>query len=345
MVRLTTLALLPVLALASPAFAADGEKAKEADPARQKASEKRFARLKDYLKEKRVSHVVELLAEWGEFADANQQDDVLKWVADLREHDDVAPFGREPFKKIGYRGVKATAEVGKDELPSAFFVDEFSRLPPPTKWRWNEVVGAQLIVASKTFVARSNNETVHRCVVLTNADVAEFQGIDGCLVISSGSVKVFRQMDRGVIESAVICRGDVEFVFDRPPDRVQVRAGGTITDVNPVVKRRLKPEEIGFVEKDDKLLGFKFYSCIEDGLTAKADKGVVTVSKVDAKKPFAKAGVKDGDVIEAINGEKVPSLHELDRLLCRATVASGVAKLTVKRGDKSEVIEVKLADW
>ena len=89
----------------------------------------------------------------------------------------------------------------------------------------------------------------------------------------------------------------------------------------------------------------KFYSSAKDGLEATADKEVVTVSKLDEKKPFAKAGVKKGDVIESINGTKVPSLHELDRLLCRATVASGVAKLAVKRGDDKKVIEVKLADW
>jgi S1-C subfamily serine protease len=96
---------------------------------------------------------------------------------------------------------------------------------------------------------------------------------------------------------------------------------------------------------DTKLLGVKFYSAAEDGLEATAEKGVVTVSKLDEKKPFAKAGVQNGDVIESINGEKVPSLHELDRLVCRATVASGVAKLKVKRDKGTEVIEVRLADW
>lgn len=41
----------------------------------------------------------------------------------------------------------------------------------------------------------------------------------------------------------------------------------------------------------------------------------------------------------------MPSLHELDRLVCRATVASGTARLKVRRGDSTDVIEVPLFDW
>lgn len=342
MLRLVSLAML--LAIALPVIAADTEKEKQKDPARQKAAEKRFEKLKDYLKERRVSHVVELLAEWGEFAEANQQDDVLRWVVvDLLDTEDgfAKVLGAQPFKKMGYRGVKATAEVDEGEYPSAFFVDEFARVPPPKIWRRNEVVNSQLIVASKALVVRPNNDPSSGCVVLTNAEVAEFHAPTNCVVISSGSVKVIRAM----YGSVVVCRGYAEYKFNQPPDGVRVRAGGTITDVNPVVKGRQKPDGVGAVEKDDKLLGLKFYSCTEDGLTATAIKEVVTVSKLDAKKPFAKAGVKEGDVIESINGQKVPSLHELDRLLCRATVASGVAKLKLKRGDKTEEVEVKLADW
>lgn len=349
MSRLVAFALL--LALALPASAADKEK--EKDPARQKAAEKRFEKLKEYLKERRVSHVVEVLAEWGEFADANQQDDILRWVQDLREKEEgvAGALAYVTFEKVGYRGVKATAKVGEGEFPSAYFVDEFSRDPPPKKWRWNEVVGGQLVVASKTLVARPNKETAHGCVILTNAAVAELHGLNGCLVIASGSVKVVRQMPGSMDKSAVICRGDAEYAFLTPPvyspsSAGYVWAGGSITDINPNPIKGKKSPLLG-TEKDDKMLGMKFYSCTEDGLTATADAKAktVTVSKLDAKKPFAKAGVKEGDVIESINGERVPTLHELDRLLCRATVASGVAKLTLKRGDKSELIEVKLADW
>lgn len=346
MLRFVPLALL-VIAL--PATAADKEKEKVKDPDRQKAAEKRFEKLEEYLKERRVSHVVELLAEWGEFADTTQQDAVLRWVADLREKEEgvAIELGRQPPKRNRASGVKATAEVGEGELPSAYLVDEFLRDPPPKKWRWNEMLGGQLIVASKTLIARPNKSTAHGCVMLTNAAVAEFEALDGCLVISSGSVKVMRQMSGSLDKSAVVCRGDAEYTFATPPvypGAGFVWAGGTIKDSNPNLLPGKTSPLLG-VEKDEKLLGMKFYSCTEDGLTATARKDVVTVSKLDAKKPFAKAGVKEGDVIESINGQKVPSLHELDRLLCRATVASGVAKLKLKRGDKAKEVEVKLADW
>ncbi len=71
---------------------------------------------------------------------------------------------------------------------------------------------------------------------------------------------------------------------------------------------------------------------------------MVTVKAVDAKKPFAAAGVKAGDVIESVNGKPVDSLVELNRLLCRATVASGTAKLKLTRDGKSQEIAVKLAE-
>jgi hypothetical protein len=338
MSRLVAFALL--LALALPASAADKDK----DTARQKAAEKRFEKLKEYLKERRVSHVVEVLAVWGEFADANQQDDILRWVQDLREKEEgvATALGRQRFE-IGYRGVKASADLGKKEIPvSAYFVDDYLRALPPRTLPYNEGVFNQLVVSSKALVARPNMGA-RGCVLLTNAAVAEFHGLDNCLVISSGCVSVTRT----IWSSAVVCRGDMECVLEARAHGGFVWAGGKITDVNPVAKGRKKAEEVGSVEKDDKLLGMKFYSCTEDGLTATADAKAktVTVSKLDAQKPFAKAGVKEGDVIESINGERVPTLHELDRLLCRATVASGVAKLTLKRGDKSELIEVKLADW
>ena len=341
MPRLVTLALLSLFALALPAPAADKGKGKEVDPARKKAAEKRFAKLKDYLTERRVTHVVELLAEWGEFADATQQDDVLGWVADLREKEEglAAALGRTAFK-IGYRGVKATAEVGEKEVPSAYFVEEFCSGKPPKKRLTSDPLARQLVVASKTLVPWTNT-SAEKCVILTNAAVAEFHGLDDCLVISSGSVSV----TTGISMSAVVCRGNAEYTFHPNPYMGHVWAGGAVTDATPVAWDRKRPEDVGAVEKDDKLQGMKFYSAAEDGLEATAEKGVVTVSKVDEKKAFGQAGLQKGDVIETINGEKVPSLHELDRLACRATVASGVAKVKVKRGDKSEVIEVKLADW
>jgi hypothetical protein len=179
-------------------------------------------------------------------------------------------------------------------------------------------------------------------MVFTNAAVATLPPLSQCIVVSSGSV----DSDGYLYGSVVVCRGEAKFRWKEGEGSL-VRAGGAVVNMDAwrgkEAVSKADPEKV--FANDTKLLGVKFYSATEDGLKATADKGVVTVKAVDEKKPFAKAGVARGDVIERVNGEPVPTLHELDRLLVRATVASGTARLKVKRDGKAQVIEVKLADW
>lgn len=344
MPRLAALALLSLFALAAP-FALAADKGKEVDPVRKKEAEKRFEKLKDYLKERRVTHVVELLAEWGEFAGEAEHDAVMGMALEIAEE------GKAEAKKLGksggwvlvpelkYRGASATAEVKNlRTAASSYFVDEFVCVNPGRVK--DDTPAEHLIVASRLLRAWSNTRA-DNCVILTDAATAEIDGCDSCLVVAAGNLS----SKHGLYHSTVVCRGDVEYMAYEQESSL-IKAGGKLTDRYAIyTKAAWKPDPLRAFPGDTKLMGVKFYSVADDGLEATERKERVTASKVDAAKAFGKAGVKAGDEIEQVNGERVDSLHDLDRLVCRATVASGVAKLKVKRGEKSEVIEVKLADW
>jgi hypothetical protein len=331
----STLGLLLSLLVLAPAGVADDKD--KAD--RKKEAEKRLAKLPEYCKERRATHLVELLAEWGEFADANQQDELMALGAALAA-DAKEEVGLNVRPRIGYRGTSATTadrRIGSDA--SAYFVDEFVCTPPLAGRTAEHVLGKHVLVASRTLTARPNQPT-RECVVFTNAAVATFPTLSKSIIVSSGSVDSDDYLS-GVL---IVCRGDATFRMWEREASALVRAGGKVTNAI-TIKEAAKPDPDRVFANDTKLLGVKFYSVAEDGLTATAEKAGVTVSKLDDKKPFAAAGLKTGDVIETVNGEKVPTLHELDRLLVRATVASGTARLKLKRGNAAQVIEVKLADW
>lgn len=331
--------LLGLLLLAVMAPLATADEKEQAT--RKKEAEKRLAKLPEYCKERRVTHLVELLAEWGEFADANHQDEVMLLGRALAD-DAKEEVGIKVLPRIGYRGTSATTNVLRMGDPSAYFVDEIvCTQSPNVRESPGHVLGGQLLVVARTVTARPNSPMME-CMVFTNAAVSTLPALNQCLVVSSGSV----DLDRDLNVAVVVCRGQAKFRWQER-EKSLVRAGGAVTNIDAWRGKDAvsKPDPDKVFANDPKLLGVKFYSATEDGLEATADKGVVTVKAVDGKKAFAKAGVAKGDVIERVNGEPVPTLHELDRLLVRATVASGTARLKVKRDGKAQVIEVKLADW
>jgi serine protease Do len=81
---------------------------------------------------------------------------------------------------------------------------------------------------------------------------------------------------------------------------------------------------------------------MQKGLDLKVDKGVL-VSGVADDSPADKAGLKDGDVILAFNGDAVASPDEL-RGLVRAAGAGSTAKLDVVRDGKKMTIDVTLGE-
>jgi hypothetical protein len=317
-----------------------------AETEKQKA-EKRFKKFEDYCQGRRVTHVIELLVEWREYVGFDERQHVLEMTNAIYEDaiaahtaaaksDGKRAAHRPPRLSFGQRVVTSERGFASGHM----YVGETCVLRTPEGGGGAERprVRDQLLVASREFEVASEWSSVEKCVILSNAEATVIGKLEDSLLLATGRVTVqdVEGSDLAVRAEVAVKTGLQSLIVT---GRDVVGWGGKkLTADSPQYQNTM-------TANDTKLLGVKFYSSAEDGLEATAVKGVVTVSKVDEKKPFAVAGVKKGDVIEKVNGEPVPSLHELDRLLCRATVASGIARLKLKRGDETHVIEVKLADW
>jgi len=79
------------------------------------------------------------------------------------------------------------------------------------------------------------------------------------------------------------------------------------------------------------------------GITSETEKGGgVKVEAVAEDAPAGKAGIKEGDVITALDGEKIADYDAMIDFLSRKK-PDDVVKFTLKRGDKQLTVEVKLA--
>jgi S1-C subfamily serine protease len=101
----------------------------------------------------------------------------------------------------------------------------------------------------------------------------------------------------------------------------------------------LKSEFIGegpFVKKPEIGKGFL-------GLATKTAKGGIEVTKLGKKSPAEEAGIKEGDLIRTLNGEKLDSREKLQSIL--AELAAG-DKITfeITRDGKDETINLKLGE-
>jgi hypothetical protein len=147
--------------------------------------------------------------------------------------------------------------------------------------------------------------------------------LDGAVILCTGDVRIGFQ----VRNSLIVAGGGITFTL-KSLEESALSAGAV-----------LRPEE-------PKLAEFlRFYDCASEGLHVRAEDKTVFVTKVDAGKPFAAAGVQPGDRVVKVNDVPVRSVRELNRLLCRAEVGyPGTAALFLARGEKGVDAVVKLAD-
>lgn len=101
--------------------------------------------------------------------------------------------------------------------------------------------------------------------------------------------------------------------------------------------RMLKSEFIGegpFAEKPEKGKGFL-------GLATKDVEGGIEVTKVGKKSPAEEAGIKEGDLLRTLNGEKLDSRKKLQSILAELAAGDKLA-LEITRDGKDETINLKL---
>ncbi len=321
-----------------------GDKEKPAE-----AAKKRFAKLPEYVKERKVMHLVETLVEWREYADLTERDEVMDLVLQVYNEVDAKytpPKPRQGLKKKGlyyplteHRGFVTSGE--KDFWRHHTYLGETCVLRAKDFADKYMFANRQLVIASSALDIDSNANP-EDVIFLTNARTTHIGSFGDCIVITTGSLDLGVEKARGAGHMsgvAVLALGSISL---NSASNCVLCAGGAIK-----LFHGGNPSETAIHLPNDKtVFGLKGYSSAEDGLEAAVGKdGAVSVTKVADKKPFAAAGVKAGDVLLTVNGGKVDSLHELNRLLCRATVASGTARLKLRRGTDTEIVEVKLADW
>lgn len=102
-------------------------------------------------------------------------------------------------------------------------------------------------------------------------------------------------------------------------------------------ERMLKSEFIGegqFAQKPEKGKGFL-------GLATKSAEGGIEVTKVGKKSPAEEAGIKEGDLLRTLNGEKLESREKLQSILAELAAGDKLA-LEITRDGKDETVNLKL---
>ncbi len=101
--------------------------------------------------------------------------------------------------------------------------------------------------------------------------------------------------------------------------------------------RMLKSEFIGegpFAEKPKKGKGYL-------GIATKPAEGGIEVTKVGKKSPAEEAGIKEGDLLRTLNGEKLDSREKLQSILAELAAGDKLA-FEITRDGKDEPVNLKL---
>jgi hypothetical protein len=148
--------------------------------------------------------------------------------------------------------------------------------------------------------------------VIFSAGSAQLGSITNSVVFCDGDVTV----QYHITNSLIVARGDV-----RCPSTVRGSRIVTCsfvgyaprTGFQDTILKEAQPIPLGFV---------KFFDPAREGIAVEAAEGGVRVKDADAAKPFAKAGLRKGDLIVSLGGEPVAS-PEVFRRVLRAKMAVG----------------------
>jgi hypothetical protein len=165
-------------------------------------------------------------------------------------------------------------------------------------------------------------DTAIHSVIVSSGDV-EVKRARNCLIIARGTIQC---EDNGPVDfqnCRLVSAGRVLI-----PERFRLRASNCVVEENATMP-------LGFV---------RFFGPAREGVVVESADGGVRVKTVDAAKPFAKAGLRVGDLITAVQGEAVDSPETFRRLLRRAWVGDEDCRLGVLRNGKGLTIHVPLSE-
>lgn len=187
----------------------------------------------------------------------------------------------------------------------------------------------------KSFIAASarlRTAAFGHCVVLAGGSV-EAEGAADSVIVCDGDFTA----RGGISRSVVVARGAV--TFDATRDSVIVTVGPSgipkKVDVSRSVIRENEPTPLGFV---------KFFDPADAGITVEAAEGGVRVKEVAVGKPFARAGLRAGDLITGVDDAVVVSPESFRRLLRRKLAEGKETLFKVRRAHQAVAITVPLGN-
>jgi hypothetical protein len=172
-----------------------------------------------------------------------------------------------------------------------------------------------------------------QCIIVASGSVDIRERVANAIVFANGNVRIADSL----WGSLIICNGDVE-VETGAIERSVILCRGTLTAGRSLIRDSV-------IERNERNpLGlFKFFELAQVGLAVDEVKKELRVASVDNNNPFARAGLKSGDVILALQDAKVASVEDFRNRL-RARYLAGEATLSVRRGTAEIGIRVSFRD-
>jgi hypothetical protein len=220
--------------------------------------------------------------------------------------------------------VKLTAAPGREIVADRLTLPRvaFDRRPAFVRAEEAELgFGQTLVAASGPF----RGDVLSYSVVLASGSVT-LGGVIGSLIICDGDVTF--QSGQGCL---IIARGTVKCASSMSECRVV--AGKSV-----ILVRKEKAEVLDCTIEENvaRPLGFvQFFDPAREGIVVESAASGVRVKAAEEGKPFAKAGLRVGDLITAVDGDAADSPETFRRLLRRGWVYAEGLTLRVQRGDNA----------
>jgi RNA polymerase sigma factor (sigma-70 family) len=299
----------------------------------------------------------------------------LRKLAEAGEVDQAAElFGRLPPRGDEEAGWQVMSELAARliELGRQEFKDlrKRDRIPPRSEYlpagdfrRWAEKTHPQVLCTRQLANPQGPTEFVRACAargedisvvahssfndLLVSAGAVRGPIMSDCVIFAAGSVGVL-----DINRSIVVCDGDLTaragihecLVIARG----EVRSGSTVGDCRMITSASLHLPKTAFLtgtkvkERVPVPLGFvKFFDPTQAGITVAAAEGGVRVQSAEEGKPFARAGMRVGDLVVALGDAPTDSPETFRRRLRTALVEGGEMTLRVHRDGKAMEVRVR----
>lgn len=170
---------------------------------------------------------------------------------------------------------------------------------------------------------------VESSLIICDGDVELFGHLwrERCVIIANGNIRAAEEKSIPITRSLLCAAGDI--IQTTPGgDNNLFLAGGS-------VKFALPPKNVAEIREKQKSLSFgvRFLDPVDFGLILAAQNGGVQVMGIRSDSPFARYGVKDGDVITVIDDVTTDSIPQFRRQLRRGVLAESVV-LRIRRGNE-----------